>query len=168
MAGLSFLRQVGGVLTEILGIQTSAGAGDAGKIPALDATGRFDTTMMPIGVVADTKIIVASEALAAGDFVNVWNSTGSKARKADATTAGKHAHGFVLTSVSNGGNATVYFEGINTQVTGQTPGDVFLLTTAGTAGATAPSTSGNIVQRIGVAISATEINFEGAAPITLA
>lgn len=168
MSGLSFLRQVSGVLTEVLGIQSSAGAADAGKIPALDASGRFDSTMMPIGVVADTKIIVASEALAAGDFVNVWNSTGAKARKADATTAGKHAHGFVLASVANGGNATVYFEGINTQVTGQTAGDVFLQTTAGTAGTTAPSASGNVVQRIGVAISSTEIDFEGNAPITLA
>lgn len=147
---------------------SSAGAGDAGKLPALDGTGRLDNSFMPAGIGADTKILVASEALAAGDFVNVWNSTGAKARKADATTSGKEAHGFVLSAVSNGANATVYFEGPNTAVTGQTPGPVFLSTTAGLATATAPAGSGNVVQRLGVAVAATEINFEGGQPIVLA
>ena len=45
---------------------------------------------------ADTGTVTTSEALAAGDLVNIWNSSGAKARKADATTAGKEAHGFVL------------------------------------------------------------------------
>lgn len=147
---------------------TSAGAADAGKIPALGGDGRLDTTFMPPGIGADTKIIAASEALAAGDFVNVWNSTGAKVRKADATTSGKEAHGFVLAAVSNGANATVFFEGPNTAVSGQTPGPVYLSTTAGLATATPPSATGNVVQRIGVAVGATEINFEGSQPIVLA
>lgn len=90
---------------------SSAGAGDSGKVVALDGAGRIDSTMMPVGIGADTASITASEALAAGDLVNIWNSTGAKARKADATVAGKEAHGFVLASVSNGASATVYFEG---------------------------------------------------------
>ena len=138
---------------------SSAGAGDSGKLPALDAAGRLDNSFMPVGIGADTKQITTSEALAAGDFVNIWNSTGAKARKADATTE-KPAHGFVLAAVGSGAAATVYFEGMNTGVTGQTPGTVFLSTTAGIASGTAPSGSGNIVQRLGVAVSATEINFE--------
>jgi hypothetical protein len=146
---------------------SSAGAGDSGKLVALDGSGKIDTTMMPVGVGADTAIITASEALSAGDFVNIWNSSGAKARKADATTAGKHAMGFVLSAVSNGNPATVYFEGTNTGVTGQTPGDVFLATTAGTATTTAPSSSGNVVQSIGFATSATAINFQAGRPITL-
>lgn len=154
--------------TIVNSVTTSAGAGDAAKVVALDAAGRIDSTMMPTGIGADTASITTSEALADGDFVNIWNSTGAKVRKADATTAGKEAHGFVLASVSSGAAATVYFEGTNDHVTGQTPGPVFLQTTAGTAGTTAPSTAGNVVQKLGIAISATAINFEAAQPIVLA
>jgi hypothetical protein len=168
MAAKKFLRLVNGVLTEIFGVQTSAGAGNAGDLVSLDDSGRIDNSVMPVGIGADTKTIAASEALAAGDWVNVWNSTGAKVRKADATTAGKEAHGFVLAAVSNGANALVYFEGTNTQVSGQTPGPVYLQTTAGTGGATIPSASGNVVQNLGVALSATEVNFERGAPVTLA
>ena len=155
-------------LTIVNGKVTSAGAGDTGKLPALDATGRLDTSFMPVGIAADTQSITSSEALAAGDFVNVWNSTGAKVRKADATTAGKHAMGFVLSSVSSGAQAVVYFEGTNTAVTGQTPGDVYLSTTAGLAVGTAPTGSGNVAQNIGVATSTTTINFQYNRPITLA
>lgn len=168
MAAKKFLRLVNGVLTEIFGVQTSAGAGNAGDLVSLDDSGRIDNSMMPVGIGADTKTIAASEALAAGDWVNVWNSTGAKVRKADATTAGKEAHGFVLAAVSSGANATVYFEGTNTQVSGQTPGPVYLQTTAGTGGATIPSASGNVVQNLGVALSATEVNFERGTPVVLA
>lgn len=168
MAAKKFLRLVNNLVTEVLGIQTSAGAANAGDIVALDDSGRIDNSMMPVGIGADTAVIAASEALAAGDWVNVWNSTGAKVRKADATTSGKEAHGFVLAAVTSGANATVYFEGTNTQVTAQTPGPVFLQTTAGTGGSTAPSASGNVVQRLGVAVSTTAVNFEGGVPVVLA
>lgn len=147
---------------------SSAGIGDSGKIVALDGTGKIDSTMMPTGIGADTALIAASEALAAGDFVNIYNSTGAKCRKADASTAGKEAHGFVLASVESAANATVYFEGTNTQVTGQTPGPVFLSATPGLATSTAPNASGNVVQRIGFAIGTTAINFQSQVPIVLA
>lgn len=168
MAAKKFLRNLAGVLTEVFGVQTSAGAANAGDIPALDDSGRLDSSMMPVGIGADTAAIAASEALAAGDFVNIWNSGGAKVRKADATVAGKEAHGFVLAAVSNGATATVYFEGTNTQVTGQTPGNVYLLTTAGKGGPTPPSAAANVVQGLGVAVSATAINVELGMPITLA
>ena len=148
---------------------SSAGAVDAGKVVQLDGSGRLDNSVMPVGIGADTKVMIASEALAAGDFINVWSDASAfKVRKADATTGGKRAHGFVLSSVASGANATVYFEGENTAVTGMTPGDVFLGTTAGRAQATAPTGSGQAVQRIGVATSATSVNFEPSQPIVLA
>jgi hypothetical protein len=147
---------------------TSAGAGDSGKLVALDGAGKIDSTMMPTGIGADTRSITTSEALAAGDFVNIWNNSGEKVRKADATVAGKEANGFVLSAASSATPATVYFEGTNTAVTGQTPGPVFLGTTAGGATATAPSASGNVVQRIGIAVSATAINFQMGTTILLA
>ena len=169
MAAKKFLRLVNGVLTEIFGVQTSAGAGNAGDLVSLDDSGRIDGSMMPVGIGADTSNVVASEALAAGDFVNVWNDAGAfKVRKADATAAGKEAHGFVLAAVASAGTATVYFEGTNTQVTGQTPGTVFLQTVAGKGGAVPPSAPGNAVQQIGVATGATTINFERGTVVTLA
>jgi len=147
---------------------TSAGSGDASKIPKLDGAGRLDSSMMPVGVGADTATIVTSEALSAGDYVNIWNNSGAKARKADATVAGKHAMGFVLSAYASGASASVYFEGTNTGVAGQTPGDVFLSTTAGQGASAAPTGSGNVVQPIGVAVSATAVNFQYNRPITLA
>jgi hypothetical protein len=169
MAGAKYIKNVSGVLTEDTALQASTGAGDAGKIIALDPTGKIDNSMMPIGIGADTAVIIASEALSAGNFVNVWNNAGiASVRKSDGTTSGKEAHGFVLSAVANGANATVYFEGTNTQVTGQTPGKVFLSTTAGAATSTAPSASGNAVQVIGFAVSTTAINFDSGTPILLA
>lgn len=152
----------------INGVTTSAGAGDASKVVALDAAGRIDSTMMPVGIGADTATITTSEALSAGDLINIHNSTGAKVRKADATTAGKEAHGFVMAGFGSATSATVYFEGTNTGVTGLTPGPQFLSTTPGLATATAPSAAGNIVQRVGIASAATALNFEGGVPVTLA
>lgn len=168
MPGDKYLKNSNGQIAEQAALQASAGAGDAGKIVALDASGKLDSSMMPVGIGADTQVITASEALAAGDFVNVHNSGGARVRKADASTSGKEAHGFVLAGVSNGAAATVYFEGTNTQVSGQTPGPVFLSATPGQATSTAPSTAGQVVQSIGVATSTTTINFESRPSILLA
>jgi hypothetical protein len=168
MAGNKYLTNNAGTITEVASLQSSAGAGDAGKIPALDAAGRLDNSMMPSGIGADTASVTSSENLAAGDLVNIWNSTGAKVRKADATTAGKEAHGFVLSAVTSPAAATVYFEGSNTGVTGLTPGPQFLSTTAGVATATAPSGTGNVVQRVGFATAAAALNFQAGIPIVLA
>lgn len=174
---------------------TSAGAGDAGKLPSLnasgilddtiinatvvssankivklDAGGKLDLTVMPTGIGPDTAIITASEALAAGDLVNIWNNASvANVRKADASVAGKEANGFVLSAVSASAAATVYFEGMNNQCTGLTPGIQFLsATTAGKTLATAPTGAGKVVQRCGFAVSATAMNFDGCDPIVLA
>jgi hypothetical protein len=175
MSGNKYISNNAGSLTEVAAIQTSAGAGDAGKIPALDSTGRLDATLMPVGIGADTATIAASENLAAGNFVNIYDSTGAldgsgaRARKSDGSAAGKEVHGFVLSAVTSGENALVYFEGPNTQVTGATPGVVFMsATTPGGFTSTAPTTAGHVVQRIGVATSATSINLEHSQPIVLA
>lgn len=164
-----YLRNNAGVITELEATVTSAGAGNAGDIVALDGTGRLDNSVMPVGIAADTASIPASENLTAGDFVNVWNDAGTtKVRKADATSTGKFAHGFVLASVTAPANATVYFEGTNTQVTSVTGGRLYLATTAGGWTATAPSSAGNVVQAVGVGTSSTTINFEPDTPVVLA
>jgi hypothetical protein len=142
----------------------------ANKIVKLDASGKLDSTVLPTGIGADTASIVASEALTAGDLVNIWSNAGvANMRKADGSTTGKEAHGFVLAAVASSAAGTCYFEGTNTQCTGLTPGLQFLSsTTAGKTTVTAPSTAGQIVQRVGYAISATAMNFDGNDPIVLA
>lgn len=181
-------------LSIVNGKNTSAGAGDAGKLPALnasgvlddtilgatvssvankvvklDGSGRLDVTVMPVGFGTDTASIVASEALLAGDLVNIWNNASvANVRKADANAAGKDAHGFVLAGVAALASATVYFEGTNTQCTALVPGQQFLSVTAGKPAATAPTGAGKVVQRVGFAISATALNFSGTDPIVLA
>ena len=197
MATSKFIKNVSGTLTEESALTVSAGAGDSGKIPALntsgvldativnsktisagagdtgklvalDASGKIDTTMMPVGIGADTVSLTTSEAVAGGAMVNIWDSTGAKVRNADATIAGKEAHGFVLVGAGSGASITVYFEGSNTSVTGLTPGPQFLVAGAtGLASVTAPTGAGNVVQRVGFATSATSMNFQSQPPIVL-
>lgn len=163
------LTQTAGVLVEVA-TATAGGAPNAAKVPELDVNGRLTADMMPTGIGADTSVIVASEALAAGDFVNIWNDAGTaKVRKADGGAAGKPAHGFVIAAVASAANATVYFEGLNSQLTGLTAGDVFLSgTVAGATVTAAPTGTGKVVQRLGVAINATSVNVEIDRPIVLA
>ena len=119
MAGDKYIKNSGGTLTEQAAIQSSAGAGDAGKLVALDAAGLLAQSMMPTGIGPDTKDIPTSENLAAGDYVNIWDDTGTaKVRKADGSSIGKEAHGFVLAAVTSPANAAVYFEGKNNQLSG--------------------------------------------------
>lgn len=168
MAG-TFVDIVSGVLTQVAAIASSSGGSDANKIIKLNGSGKLDNSFLPTGVGAETKLIECSEDLSAGDFINVYDDSGEMCRKADATTAGKEAVGFVLSAYTTGQDATVYFEGINDELTGLTPGArQFLSTTAGASTATAPSTSANVVQQIGRAISATEISFEPQQAVTLA
>lgn len=169
MAAQKTLQMVTGRITQVAANTTSAGAGDDGKIVALDAAGRISSTMMPVGVSGDTASITTSGSLAAGDLVNIFNSSGVKVRKADASTAGKEADGFVLTAFSDAASAVVYFEGQITGLTGLTVGArYYLATTAGQATDTAPSGSSQVVQYIGRAISDTQISFEPAEGIVLA
>ncbi len=166
-----YLYQDGGVLKEKEAITQSTGAADAGKIPALDSTGKLDSSMLPTGSGEDTKVVPAYEDLNAGDFVNFFDDSGTvKVRKADASTQGKTADGFVLAAVTAGNNATVYLSGTNTQLSGLSGGSYYYLsaTTPGGVSATAPTGSGQVVQRLGKAVSDTEISFHPGEPIVLA
>jgi hypothetical protein len=172
MAGNKYVSNSAGQLAEVIAAQTSAGVADANKIPALDSTGRLDSSLLPIGVGAETKIIVAFEALAAGDFVNVFNDSGTiKVRKADASGGNaKKAHGFVLAAVASAANATVYYGNLNNQLSSLTLGATYYLSgsTAGGVTSTAPTTAGHIAQELGVADSTTELLVEIQRTITVA
>jgi len=157
-----YLSESSGLLQEVEATAESAGAANAGELVALDADGRLDESMMPVGIAADITSAVASEALSAGNYVNLYNASGTlKARKADATDATKPAHGFVADGFDQDATASVYSDGTNANVSGKTIGaKQFLSTTPGATTEAAPSASGNIVQSLGVAKSATEIVTE--------
>lgn len=166
-----FIQQVAGVLTEKQASNQSAGAGDAGSIVALNAQGVIDTTMLPPGVGAATYSIEASQNLDAGDFVNIWEDAGTaKVRKAEASDIGLKAHGYVLEAVTSGSNALVYTDYFNDQLSGLTPGVTYFLSQSapGELTATAPSDTDEVVQRVGVAVSATRLDVEISQPIVLA
>lgn len=168
-----YLALVVGKIKQIEALVTSAGAGDAGKIPALDSAGKLDTSMMPVGVGADTKSIVAFENLTAGDFVNVFDDGGTiKVRKADASSNAKEAHGFVLANVTAPAAATVYFEGTNTARTGLTIGVKYFLSHSTPGGVVVAgsisTTAGHIIQEIGQSLATTEISFEPQSTVELA
>ncbi len=145
---------------EVASTQTSAGAGDAGKIVGLNSSGKVDITMMPSGVGTPTQSETAGENLSAGDFVYYNTSDANKLYKADADAIAKKAVGYVLASATTGNAAVIYLEGINDQLSGLTKGlHYYLSTTAGGVTTTKPSSAGQIVQYIGVAISTTAIAF---------
>lgn len=171
MAGDKYIALVSGRTQEKVSAQTSAGVADANKIVALDASGKLDPTLFPTGFGEDTISMVASETLSAGDFVNVWNDTGTpKMRKADASASGKEADGFVLAGVTSGVSGAVYFEGSNNQRSGLTIGARYYLSdsTPGGVTTTPVSGTGKVHQYLGRATSATSIAFEADEGIILA
>lgn len=157
-----YFANVGGKFKEVLAITTSAGAGDSGKIIGLDGTGRIDPSFMPVGTAAETLTATATEALNAGDFVNVYSgATGISCRKADASVNSKPADGFVLAAVSSSATATIHqISQKNTQLSSLTIGaEYWLSTTPGAVTTIPPSGSGQIVQLLGKADSLTSLVF---------
>lgn len=165
-----YLALVSGRLREVIATVISSGAPDDGKLVALGTDGRLDSSLMPVGLGAEVKSIQASETLAASDLVNIWNSGGlARVRKADATTAGKEANGFVLAGVTSGQTATVYLEGTVTGLSALTVGDrVYLSTSPGAITVSPPSASNNVVQFVGTVVSPTEFTFEPSDGVILA
>ena len=162
-----FLTDQSGEIKEERAINVSTGAGDADKLGRLDGAGKWDITMMPAGFGEDSISLATFENLSAGDWVNVFDDSGTvKLRKADATTTGKGATGFVKVASTSPAVNTIFFEGVNAGNSALTEGVTYWLsTTAGGETTTAPSASGNIVQKVGRSLSATEIAFEPSNPI---
>ena len=161
-----FLAREAGKTKQKKAIQQSAGAADAGKIPALGDDGRFDETFMPLGIGAQIDILPASEALDAGDYVNIFADGGAaKVRKAD-NSNGRPADGFVTEAVASSADAAVYpLDGVNAAMAALTPGAEYWLGTAGDVVSTPldetdPLNEHKISQQIGKALSATELRTD--------
>lgn len=171
MSSNIFLTLQSGIKRWVQAISTSAGAGDANKIIMTGADGKLDSTLMPTGIGADTRSVVSSENLAAGDFVNEYDNAGTpNVRKADPAN-GRPATGYVLASVTSPANATIYPLGgtTNTAKSALTIGALYILdpTTAGAVvtAASATLTNGNLRQVIGRAVSATALQTVHEEPI---
>jgi hypothetical protein len=155
-----YIALLNGIDQEVEGTVVGGTAAQAGKIPALGPAGRFDPTLMPEGVGADTYSGTAAENLSAGAFVYV-RSDGQIAN-ASAAAGGNAAIGFVLSAVTSGAAALVYFEGRNTALSGLTPGARVYLsdTTAGGFTTTPVTGTGKLHQFLGRAVTATSLAFE--------
>lgn len=140
----------------------SAGAANGGDIVGLADNGKLDPSVIPPGIGEVVYSAEASEAISAGEFVQIFDDGGTtKIRKADATTSGKECFAFILDNVTLGGTVNVYYEGVNNKLSGLTPGASYYLSdTAGLATTTPPTASGSVLQFLGRAISETEMIFE--------
>lgn len=144
----------------------STGAADAGKIIATNAQGQIDPSFL-----ADTEVIVreASEDLDTRDVVNVFDDLGTaKVRKADGSAYNTRAMGIVINNYLTGENAAILSEGVVGGFAGLIVGDpVFLdAATPGEITQVPPTASGAIWQKLGVAVSATELRIEIGEAIT--
>ena len=157
-----FLSILNGATTLFTAIASSVGVGDASKIIMTGTDGRVHGSFMPLGVGAQTITATTTEALAAGDFVNVVTAG---ARKAD-NSNGRVAVGFVLTAFASGVPATIYTSGLNTARSGLTAGTLYFLGVGGAETATSPdNVSGRICQALGIGLNSTTIPFQFNPPI---
>ncbi len=164
MAKFLTTRTTGPGLQEATTVATAGTAGQADRIPALDANGRLDISMMPAGIAgADTVQATATEALAAGDFVNLH---AGGVRKAD-NSNDREANGYVIAAVANAAQATVYCDDVNT-LTGLTVGTAYYLGTGGAVTATQPTAANALVQFLGRASSTTQLRTQIGPAIRLA
>jgi hypothetical protein len=126
-----------------------------------------DATSMVLGI--DFEIVTASEAIFAGAIVSLWSNSGVlNVQKANATDTTEPADAFAPLAIGNGAAGIVVFNGVNTAISGLTPGvRQYLSLTDGIVTATPPSSVGNIIQSVGVALSATRLMFRPAPGVKL-
>lgn len=118
-------------------------------------------TLSTAGAGSDLTLVAATGGLSALDVVYITNA--GEAAKARANAVGTaNAIGFAFGAASGGANAQVRTDGVLTGFTSLTPGQPVFLSAA-TAGAivqTPPTTAGEFVVRLGVAINATTVEIE--------
>lgn len=147
----------------------STGVAEAGDIVALDAAGKIDVSLLPTGVGPAVQVLIADENLSAGDFVNIFDNAGTPTVRLADSTNDRRAVGYVKEAVTAGNNATVYFEGLNDDLSGLVAGQRLYLDASGDVQSTAPSLAGGDVihQYLGKALSATSMDVEIADEIVL-
>jgi len=147
-----------GRLQRTSAIASSSGGTDANKLVATNSDGKIDESLLDSAVLdGGGDLITATEALAAGDWVTIYVSSGTRrCKKALAADATRPAHGFVREAWTLGQSAKVFRAGTNGNVaaSGMSTADigkmVFLsAATDGGSTLTPPSSVGNLIQRVG-------------------
>ena len=161
MAVPALLQIVTGVKSVYRALLSSAGAGSANQLPALDGTGRLDISFMPSGLGASVSpTVTASAAISAGMLTNIYNNAGVlSVRPADNTNAASFANSFATAAIAAAATGTVTLTGICAGMTGMTAGVTQYLGTAGGVTTTPPTTVNYLVQEVGFALSTTTMEF---------
>jgi hypothetical protein len=154
-----FLRIGTDLIEEAEGVVASTGTPDANRLVSTGANGKIHPSVLPTGVGPDLLVAEATENLAAGSYVNIFNNGGTTGVRLADRTNGRQADGFVKTAVTAGNLAEVFFEGPNDALSGLTIGARYFLSTLGQATATPPTGPG-LWQYLGRAISTTAINTD--------
>lgn len=156
------IQLVNGKLTQVEGTVASTGVANDGDIVALGPDGKLDPSVLPVGIGADVAVLPSTENFAAGDYVNIFDDGGTPSVRLADKSNGRDAHGFVIAASTAPANATVYFEGSNSNLAGLTPGARYFLDTVGQPTATPPTVAdpATISQFLGIAINATTINTD--------
>ena len=105
--------------------------------------------------------INATENIAAGALVNIYNNAGvAAARNSNATDGTKQVRAYANRSVTTGNFGEFIILGLLPSATALTPGTMYYAsTTPGAFTAAAPAAVGNLVQEIGIALSPNTIYF---------
>jgi hypothetical protein len=159
MAGNKFLYNNAGQVTEQRGIQITTGVSNAGALVSLNSAGLIDSTMLTAVSALPTQSAAATSAITAGMLTNLYSNAGVlSVRPADSTVAGSEANSYATANIASGATGTVNVgEG---SLSGLTLGSKYYLGTAGALTVTAPSAAGNVVQPVGIALSATSLDFQ--------
>ena len=144
---------------------TTGGAGNAGRIPALNGSGVFDASMLvnaPAGLLS--LQLAATEAVAQGALCNIFSASGTESvQNADGSAAGtKPCNGYAPAAIAQGATGTVVVsKSVITGLSGLTPGPAFLSETAkGGVQAAGSTTAGHTFQKVGEALSANTLLFD--------
>jgi len=174
-----FLKRENGFLRSKEAIVESTGSDDSGKIHSLNSDGKISDSLLQYPSTqanSQNKSVMCKgyESFSGGNWVNIYYQAGElRCRKATADGANPYpADGYVRQAQTYDTTALdveVFVYGINDQWSGLLPGDLYYLsTTDGSMVTTPPSGTGEIKQKLGKAISETEIIFEKQEHITLA
>ena len=155
----TFFSLVGNSISRIVATITG-GSASAYAIPCLNALGVLDVSVMPTGIDADVFTALAGSALSANQAVCVINASGAASIVPADASNGRAAWGFVTSAVGSGATATVCKYGTIAGQTGLTIGGIVYLGTAGALTQSPASTTGYILQAVGIASSATTVEFE--------
>jgi hypothetical protein len=117
--------------------------------------------------IQSTVAINATETINVGNVVNIYTNAGAFALRNAKSLPGYEAHGFCLANVNNSQTCNIMLSGINPNVSALSPGIWYLSNIAGRVTNVAPVYSGNIVQRVGIALTTTSYFFNPQPPITV-